>query len=1031
MKESVIVRTLWPISSQKKTEVEGDDRLAIVERRLDTLIAVNEVGVSLLGMDEVIHELLFTIIRGMNSHLGVLWLYEEERARLVAKAATMYELGALSLEDLDLDATVPAIAEVLTLSHCVMFEKEHFPFLGFSEGLQRHFQEKGVRCVLSVPLKNRGKLVGAVCVVRLTDEAFTEEDGFLLEMLSEQSAAVIEFRRINEELEKRTAETEKKNIELAANLRYLNILQDVTEVGISQLDGEEMYHEMLRRVLMGLDADVGGIWLVDEESGRMVPKTVVFPGAVRVAEEGIFMDGVAQLIGEMSNTGQPVFTSVTLGLASVPASEILKDFLVKWRVEAISCIPFTGRGRLGGGMCIGWMKPMDFYPERKVFLSLIADGAAGAIGARKLSEEAQQKTKDLEDKNAELQETTVFLNTLQSVTAVGLSQRGVEEVFQELLDCLIEGTGAMVGGIWLIDEMSSKLVPKVLTVAEGEVSNLDDLSLDVRGAIAEGLEAGQPLLLEHINLSTFAVNENAMRLVDNLRIQSLLGMPLKSGTKSVGLACCGWKEPQTFMPNQVKLLEVIADRAATAIETRALSGKLNIFNKELQSSIKELEDIVAYLNALEAITEVGLSQMGTDEMLSELVNRFVERMGSDLGAIWLMDDNSGLPVPKATVSEVPIDFSTIMGDVGEGQIAEQIRSGKRLVVEDVNNSAEFAGKIGEVSPNLSPRAILGAPLKTEDRPFGLVTVLWFEPRRFTTEEVGLLEVIADRAAVAIEARRLSEGLCYSNEILKTTNEELKVTAENLETSNRVKSEFLANMSHELRTPLNAIIGYTSLILRQRYGRTTAKQEQALRRIEDNSKTLLSLINSVLDLSKMEAGRMPVYYETVGLQEVIDETAAVVEPMRSEANLSFNSVVGDDIPLLWTDRGKLKQILLNLVGNAVKFTNEGGIEIIAERIQGDGHVRILVKDTGVGMKQEDLVGIFDAFKQVDGSTTREQGGTGLGLAIARMFANLLEGQLTVESEYGMGTTFTLILPCKQPPGDRSTQGATVLVEQNVG
>ncbi|MDY6835267.1 MAG: GAF domain-containing protein [Chloroflexota bacterium] len=1005
--------------------------MAIVERRLDTLIAVNEVGISLLGMEEVLHELLYAIMRGLNSHLGVLWLCDEERTRLVAKAATMYELGSLSLEDLDIDATVPAIAEVLRLSHSVMFDEEHYPFLGFSEGLQCHLREKGVRSVLCVPLKTRGKLVGAVCVVRLIDEMFTEEDGNLFEMLAEQAAAVIEFRRINEELEKRTTETEKKNTELAANLRYLNILQDVTEVGISQLDGEEMYREMLRRVMLGLDADVGGIWLADGDSGKMIPKTVVFPGAVRMSEEGIFGDGVAQLIGELSNAGQPVFTSVTSSLTSVPVSETLIDFLVKWRIESISCVPFSGRGRLSGGMCIGWMKPVDFYPERKMFLSLIADGAAGAIGARKLNEDAQLKTKALEEKNAELQETTVFLNTLQSVTSVGLSKMGVEEVFQELLDRLVEGTGAMVGGIWLIDDMASKLEPKVLTVTEGEVSNLQDLTLDLRGAIAEGLEAGQPLLLEHVNLSTFAVNENAMRLVNSLQIQSLLGMPLKSGNKSVGLACCGWKEPQTFTENQVKLLEVIADRAATAIETRDLSGKLSIFNKELQSSIKELEDIVAYLNALEAITEVGLSQMGTDEMLSELINRFVERMGSDLGAIWLMDDDTGLPVPKATVSEVPVNFSALMGEVGEGQIAEQIRSGKRLVVEDVKSSAEFAGNIGEVSPELSPCAILGAPLKTEDRPFGLVTVLWFEPRKFTTEEVGLLEVIADRAAVAIEARRLSEGLHFSNEILQATNEELKITAENLENSNRVKSEFLANMSHELRTPLNAIIGYTSLILRQRYGRTTAKQEQALRRIEDNSKTLLSLINSVLDLSKMEAGRMPVYYEAVCLQEVIDETAAVVEPMRSEANLSFNSVVGDDIPLLWTDRGKLKQILLNLVGNAVKFTKEGGIEVMAERIQSDGNVRIIVKDTGVGMNKEDMITIFDAFKQVDGSATREQGGTGLGLAIAKMFANLLEGDLTVDSEYGVGTTFTLILPCNQPPGDKSSQGASVVVDQNVG
>jgi signal transduction histidine kinase len=237
---------------------------------------------------------------------------------------------------------------------------------------------------------------------------------------------------------------------------------------------------------------------------------------------------------------------------------------------------------------------------------------------------------------------------------------------------------------------------------------------------------------------------------------------------------------------------------------------------------------------------------------------------------------------------------------------------------------------------------------------------------------------------------------------------LGLKVDELKEINRFKSEFLANMSHELRTPMNAILGYTSLHLDRIYGPVTPKQEDALKRVEAGGKNLLQLINGILDLSKLAAGRMPVYLEEFDLGDLLEEVEKMMECLAGAKGLTLKTEIPPRTRIR-SDRTKLKQILINLISNAVKFTHEGGITVDLARAPGRSRFTIRVRDTGIGIKAADLPQLFQEFRQLDASSTRQYGGTGLGLVISRKFAQLMGGDVTVESVPGAGSTFCIDLP----------------------
>jgi PAS domain S-box-containing protein len=256
--------------------------------------------------------------------------------------------------------------------------------------------------------------------------------------------------------------------------------------------------------------------------------------------------------------------------------------------------------------------------------------------------------------------------------------------------------------------------------------------------------------------------------------------------------------------------------------------------------------------------------------------------------------------------------------------------------------------------------------------------------------------------------------------LEERNRRLEWQSFELQKASRLKSEFLANMSHELRTPINVILGYTSLMRERIYGALTDQQDQALTKTYQTSQHLLELINDILDLSKIEAGKMPLHVESVFVPEVVDEISESLLPMLRGREITFSADVEPDLPSLRTDRTKLKQVLLNLLSNAIKFTQNGSVSLRVTRGETGSGIRIVVEDTGIGIKAENLDAIFDDFRQIDQSHTREYGGTGLGLSITKKLLTLLGGVVEVESVYGSGTRFVIDLPSLLAPARESAR-----------
>jgi signal transduction histidine kinase len=321
-------------------------------------------------------------------------------------------------------------------------------------------------------------------------------------------------------------------------------------------------------------------------------------------------------------------------------------------------------------------------------------------------------------------------------------------------------------------------------------------------------------------------------------------------------------------------------------------------------------------------------------------------------------------------------------------------TGEPVQVPDIRDERVYRGRGRAVLIRSGYRSILAVPLLREDRLLGGLVVHRRSAGEFDSQVIELLKTFATQSALAIQNARLFR--------------EIEDKGRQLEIASQHKSAFLANMSHELRTPLNAIIGFTRIVMRRSQDRLEPQQCENLEKILASSQNLLSLINAILDLAKVEAGRIEIRPGEIQLAPVLEQCVRTVEPLVKDS-VALVSAFDGELPLMMVDEEKLRQIVINLLSNATKFTANGSIQVQARKM--DGSVEIAVVDTGIGIAPEKLDLIFEEFEQADANSKRVHGGTGLGLAISRHLARLMGGDIRAESTPGAGSTFTLTLPIR--------------------
>jgi signal transduction histidine kinase len=386
-------------------------------------------------------------------------------------------------------------------------------------------------------------------------------------------------------------------------------------------------------------------------------------------------------------------------------------------------------------------------------------------------------------------------------------------------------------------------------------------------------------------------------------------------------------------------------------------------------------------------------------VLTTIVTRAVDLSDSDEGIIYQFDETSQTFQATATHRTAPEHLEAVKAApirLGEGAIGHAAVTQKPVQIADVRDERQFvAPQVRRILVKLGLRSFLAIPLFRESRLLGGLLVFRRRLGNFPDDVVNLLQTFASQSVLAIHNARLFQ--------------EIQEKSRQLEIASQHKSQFLANMSHELRTPLNAILGYTELIVDNIYGEVPERIESVLERVDRNGRHLLTLINDVLDISKMEAGQLTLSFNDYSMKEIVNNVIVAVESLGAEKNLTLRAEVASDLPVGKGDEQRITQVLLNLVSNAIKFTDEG--EVSVRVAVSDGAFHVSVTDTGIGISEADQQMIFEEFQQADGSATRSKGGTGLGLAIARRIVAMHGGRLSVESELGQGSTFTFTLPVR--------------------
>ncbi len=828
-----------------------------------------------------------------------------------------------------------------------------------------------IRTLLGVPLQREGTPIGVLLLQRTIVQPFTDEEIGLAETFADQAVIAIENVRLFEAEQQRTHE-------LAESLEQQTATSEVLRV-ISGSPGElqPVFEAMLANATRLCEAKFGVLYRSEGDALRVV----AMHGAPLAYVEERRRNPIVRAHPE-TTIGRAVATKQTVQIADVlklphyfdpPPGYTAPQLSKLAGARTVLAVPMCKDDELVGIIAIYRQEVRPFTEKQIELVTNFAAQAVIAIENTRLLNELRQRTDDLTEALEQQTATSEVLKVISSSPAN----------IQPVLD--------------IIGERAEKLCDaeiSLVSIVEGELIRLASIH-GVAEAGVEPVRRTYPMRRTDETVTARAIRTRSVchvadvlsdpqyQLKDAARVSGIRGglaVPMVRDEQVVGAIFVARNQPGLFSAAQVQLLKTFADQAVIAIEN------VRLFN-ETNSS---LEQQTATADVLKIISRSTFDLRAVLQTLVESAARFC---AADKAHIIREKDGGFYTAEAYGYSREFMDYiKNILIKAERGTASGRALAEGRVVhIADVKTDPEYtlveAQRLGDY------RTILCVPMLREGVPIGLLGLTRSEVQPFTDKQIELVTTFADQAAIAIENVRLFD--------------EIQDKSRQLEEASQHKSQFLANMSHELRTPLNAILGYTELMADGAYGEPSEKMLGILKRLEANGKHLLGLINDVLDLSKIEAGQLVLELSDYSVQDIAQTVRSTLEPLAADKKLAFKVEVAPQLPPGRGDGRRLTQVLINLVGNAIKFTDAGEVAIKAEANNGSFHVS--VRDTGPGISAADQAKLFQEFQQADNAITKKKGGTGLGLAISKRIIEMHGGKIWVESQPGQGSTFAFSLP----------------------
>ncbi len=665
----------------------------------------------------------------------------------------------------------------------------------------------------------------------------------------------------------------------------------------------------------------------------------------------------------------------------------LQTTLLSKGCHALAVIPLRSGGSWQGLVTYTWQHPHEFSQDDHFLLRRLLESTSEVV-ARRRAFIAQQHARQESDRRA------VQLQTAAEIARETTGTLSLSELLTRAVTLMSNRYGYYHASIYLVDEASKFAQVRASAGAASEALLAQELLVPVGSASMIGLvtKTGEMVLANNLRGDPgFQPNPLLPSTGSELTI------PMKIGDKVIGVVDVQSEQSEAFDAEDASVLQVLADQLAVAVDN---ARTYELANQAFQQARQRAQEMTLLFNVSQSLASAPLESEEIASIVTEQFARVLE-------------------VPECTLAILQKDGSTsnlfALGAYGVVDRSPRLRIGLPVALPEEPASQKAVETLLPVVANAGDdtlnkemlahlrkhgiQTLLAIPLAVKGEAIGVIELVSHQwPRYYSADQLNLAMTLANAAAVAIENAQLYE--------------EQQRTAQRLLELDQLKTQFLANMSHELRTPLNSIIGFSRVILKGIDGPVTDLQQQDLSAIYNSGQHLLSLINNILDLSKIEAGKMELALEDVDLADMINSVLSTSTGLTKEKPIEIKRSVEPDLPIVHVDRTRIRQVLINLVSNAAKFTEEGTITISARRqtsLNGQREVWIGVTNSGPGIAFEDQDKLFKAFSQVDASPTRKTGGTGLGLSISRHLVEMHGGNIGVESTPGKGSTFFFTLP----------------------